>query len=182
MKNFTTLWLGIILIILSSCSAKKSITSDYDVNVDFSKYKTYMFLPWNPHNSEYVNKAAQERLYGMLEVELSKRGYERVHHNADLAVNLMVLLDEKRSAINYTRYYHTGGYGYYSPFGFGYNSTTYYKKIDFLEGTIIVDVFDQQEKRLIWQSVSILEIVEKDSKRKRQVETSVKKMFQGFPI
>ena len=181
MKNYAKLLTGLILIIFSSCVAKKNINSEYDVNVDFNSFKTYMFLPWNPKNSEYVNKTAQQKLYGMLEAELSKIGYEKVEHNADLVINLMVLLDEQRSAIAYTRYYNTGGYGYYSPFGFGYNSTTYYKKFDVLEGTIVVDVFDQKEKKLIWQGISIQEIVENDAQRERQVIYSIKKMFQGFP-
>jgi hypothetical protein len=141
-----------------------------------------MYLPWNKDNSEYITKPIQDRLYGLLDTELKARGYTKVNSNADLAVNLMAILEEKRSAIAYTRYYNTGGYGYSYPFGYGYQSTTYYKKNDFLQGSIIVDVFDQQKKKLIWQGIAVQEIVENDAKRERQVNHSIKKMFEKYPI
>lgn len=181
MKTLKSLLSFSILITFLSCSPSVKIVSDYDVTADFDSYKTYMFLPWNTDNSKYITDPAQKNLYAMLESELNARGLTKVSGNADLAINLMALLEEKVAATAYTRYYNTGSIGYYSSFGYGYQSTTHYKKEDFLEGSIIVDAFDHEKKNLVWQGIAVQEIVENDAKRKRQVTYSIKKMFESFP-
>lgn len=183
MKKLRTLFsLAILTSVLLSCNSSLSIVSDYDVTADFKSYKTYMYLPWDKGNSEYITESAKANLYGMLDKELQARGYSKVEADADMAINLMVMLEEVREATAYTRYYSTGPVGYYSSFGYGYQSTTYYKKEDILEGTIVIDAFDQAQKSLIWQGIAILEIVENDAQRKRQVTTSIKKTFEKFPV
>lgn len=180
----TKIRVSIVLIlsaILFSCSSKLQVTSDYDAKADFKSFKTFMFLPWDPGSSEYIGPNAQKRLFDQLEKELNAMGYQKVTTEADLAVNVLVLLDEKRDAINYTRYYSTGGYSYYYPFGFGLNSSTYYKKVDYLQGTMIVDMFNQKERLLIWQGVVTLEVVENQKKRQQSVMVSLKKLFKNFP-
>lgn len=181
MKTFKALLLIVLSITVFSCSSSLNLVTDYDVTVDFNQYKTYMFLPWNKENSEYITDPAKKKLYQLLEDELNSRGLTKVQTEGDLAINLLVLLEEKRAATAYTRYYSTGPVGYYSSFGYGYQSTTYYKKEDILEGTIIVDAFDHKERNLIWQGIAIQEIVEQDAKRQRQVSGSIKKMFESFP-
>ena len=181
MKTFKTSLIAIFSLAFFSCSSSLNLVTDYDVTVDFNEYNTYMFLPWNKENSEYITESAKQKLYQLLENELSSRGLTKVQENGDLAVNLLVLLEEKRAATAYTRYYSTGPVGYYSSFGYGYQSTTYYKKEDILEGTIIVDAFDHNERNLVWQGIAIQEIVEQEAKRQRQVSGSIKKMFESFP-
>jgi hypothetical protein len=169
------------LLLSLACSSTQQIQSDYDVAADFNSYKTFRFLPWYAGNSEYVTEEGKKQLYSMLEEQLTARGYKKVNGNADLTIGLLVLLEEKRDATAYTRYYNTGGFGYYYGFGYGLQSTNYYKKRDFLEGTIIVDIFDHNAKKLIWQGVAIQEIVENKQQRVRQVNMSIQKMFRKFP-
>lgn len=181
MKHLKNTAVLIVFTFLISCSSSLNVASDYDVTANFDAYKTYMYLKWNEDNSKYITKAAQDKLYALLDEEMQARGYSKVDADADMAVNLMALLEEKQSATAYTRYYSTGSIGYYSSFGYGIQSTTYYKKEDILEGSIIVDVFDNESRNLVWQGVAVQEIVENDAKRQRQVAYSVKKMFEKFP-
>ena len=81
--------------ILSGCSQVKIIV-DYDKNSEYPNLKTYMFLPWREINSDLINDFGKERFYKAIETELNARGYEKVASNAELAVNILVIVEISR--------------------------------------------------------------------------------------
>lgn len=167
-------------LLFASCNPVKLVV-DYDGEVQFAKYETYMILPWRKENSEMVNEINRQRIYDALEREMNARGYKRVDSNADLAVNVMVIIEEKTNYTAYRDYYHGGGYGYYYPFGYGY-STVRYDSYDVLQGTMIVDIFDHKQKKLIYQSAAIGEIKEKNSNREKSINKVMAKIFWDYPV
>jgi hypothetical protein len=135
-----------ISLLIAGCGSTTEITSDYNVQTDFSSYKTFKFLPWYAGSTRYVTEEGKERLYSQVEEQLLARGLKNVSGEADLTVALIVFLDEKTDYNVYTRYYSTGGFGYYYPFGYGISSSNYYMAKDYLQGAIIVDLFDHAAK------------------------------------
>ncbi len=168
------------LFFLTACNSVKLVV-DYDGDVDFGSYKTYMILPWREQNSKLVSELNQKRLYTALENEMNARGYTRVSSNADLAVNILVIIEESTNYTAYRDYYQGGGWGYYYPFGYGY-STVRYESFDVLMGTVLVDVFDHQKKKLIFQSAAIAEVKEQNRNREQEINRIMSKIFWEFPV
>jgi hypothetical protein len=166
---------------IAGCKSSLQIISDYDKNADFKAYKTYMLLPWRPDNSKLVSAPTKRYLYAALEHEMNARGYSKVESGADLAVNLMVIIEEKSAQTAYQSYYQYGGWGYYAPFGYGYSSVRY-DSYEYLQGTVIVDVFDQKEKKLVWQGAAIAEIKEDKKDREQGINKGMAKVFMEYPV
>lgn len=177
-KLFPTILLS--LYILGGCSQVK-IIADYDKDSDFPNLKTYMFLPWREINSEMVDDFNKEIFYSAIENELDARGYKKVSSNAEMAVNILVIVEKGTAYSAYRGYYNYGGYGYYYPFGMGY-STVRYQAYENLTGTLVIDIFDHKGKKLIWQGVAVGEVKEKSNNRKKKIEKVVSRIFWKYPV
>ena len=148
MKNMLIVFGWFVL--ASSCTGIK-VTSDYDGTVDFTKYKTFEYYGWAEESDKILNRFDKERLEKAFGAEFAKRGLQYVQSDGDMVVSLFVVVDQKTSTTAYTNNYGMGGYGYgagwgwyggYGAMGMGQSTTTYSEK-DYLEGTLVVDVFDK---------------------------------------
>lgn len=169
----------LLIFLVSGCGSSIKVISDYDRNIDFKAYKTYMLLPWRKENSELVNEMDKRRLYDALKNELDARGYMQVKSDADLAVNLMVVIQEKSNVTAYRSHYNYGGY--YYPYGYSYPSIRYDSR-EFLVGTVIIDIFDNRAKKLIWQGGAIAEIDENPRNREKGIPRGMARIFWEYPV
>jgi hypothetical protein len=62
------------------------------------------------------------------------------------------------------------------------HSTTTYSQNDYLQGTMVVDVFDGESKEDVWQAVGVGTVTEKPEKREKSIPKTVKKVMKKFPI
>ena len=196
MKYLVSIWL-LSIIFLGACSSIK-VTSDYDKEADFTKYKTFEYYGWAEESDKILNRFQKERIESAFGDEFLKRGLKYVEGNGDMVVSLYIVVDKKTSTTAYTNHYGTGGYGYggggwYGGYGMGYGgmgyggmgmgaSTTTYSENDYLEGTLVVDVFDKAEKKMIWQSVGQKTIEENPEKAERNTPKVAAAIMKPFPI
>jgi hypothetical protein len=186
MKFFKSLaYLGLIGL-LSSCVSNFKVSTDYDKDVDFEKYATFTFLPWDDDVSTHINEFVQKELYAAAKAEMEKRGYKFVENNADLAVGLSVLIEEKveyRSdgTVNYNVGYGYYGYGY-GGMGMGYSTPTTIREYYYNDGTIIIDVFDEKAKQLIWQGYGFDRLEDNPHKNEEKIPVYMKYIFQKYPL
>ncbi len=176
----TLLTLLTALVLLSSCDSTK-YNVDYDKEFDFSKLKTYKFLPWSPQNSERINELDRDRLYDAIRGELAARNMSEVEDDPDAFVNLIILMQQKTGVTGYTDYYSPYGYGY----GYGYGrSHTSYSQYSYTDGTMLVDVFDAREKRLVWQGSAAGEVKgnQKSYQKEADIRSLMSKVFSFYPI
>jgi hypothetical protein len=188
MKQLFILWMFAVLVI-SGCSSV-TVHSDYDKAADFSQYKTYHFLGWAEESNKILNRFDQERIQNAFANEFSNRNLTFVESNGDMAVSLFIVVDKKTSVTAYTNSMNAGGWGYGAGWGWygGYGgvgmgtSTTTYSENDYLEGTLIVDVYDTKTKKMIWQSVGQKTIDDNPKNADRNVAYVAEKMMKPFPI
>lgn len=177
MKN---LILPILLLFLYSCSSI-TVTADYDKEVDFTNYKTFSFLKWRDDNNRLVNEFDKRRLEVAVANEMNARGYSFAETEGELAISIYVILEDKTSYTAYTDYY--GGYGYYrSPWGYGGAGRTTVSQYDYTQGTVIFNVFDAQQKKLIWQGTAIGEVNRYSENKEDNVRKGVAEVFARYPI
>ena len=184
MKNFLPVL--IICLFVTSCSSIK-VTSDYDKETDFSKYKTFEYYGWTKESDQVLNQFDKDRIEKAFAAEFAKRDLKFVKENGDMVVSLYLVIDQKTSVTAYTDHYGGGwgygaGWGWYGGYGGMSQSTTRYSEQDYLEGTLVVDVFDKARKKLIWQGVGRKTIEENPDKRERMVPVVAESIMRPFPI
>ncbi len=172
--------------ILGSCSTVK-VVSDMDPNVNFAKYKTYNILPWNEDVSSMVNDFDRKRIVDAVKNEMAARGYTYSESSPDVSVSIYIILDKKEQTTAYSTY--MGGYGYYAGFGyygygpgFGMGTThTTYDTETYTVGTLIIDVFDNSTKKLIWQGIGNGTINENPKKREQNTPRVIAQIMESLP-
>ena len=172
-----------LLAFLFSCSPVKVVT-DQDKTVDFSQYKTYSFLGWQNDSDQIMSEFDKKRMHEAFLSEFTARGLEFVKEGGDMAVSLFIVVDQKTSVTAYTDYYGSGGYGYRrygGGWGYGYSTTTY-SESDYLQGTLVMDVFDTTSKDQVWQGVATSTVTEDPSKRETSIPKKVAALMKEFPV
>ena len=183
MKNIKLLALIPLTALIASCSSVK-VVADMDKTVDFSKYETYSFLGWQDDSDKIMNDFDKKRVHDAFISEFEARGLKPVKENGDMAVSLFIVVDQKTSVTAYTNYY-GGAYGGYHRYrgGWGYGSaTTSYSEDDYLEGTLVMDVFDGESKDQVWQGIATSTIVENPDKRDKAIPSKISALMKKFPV
>jgi hypothetical protein len=167
------------------------ITSDYDKSVDFTKYKTYSFEGWQDNSDQLINELDKKRILDSFGEEFSSRNLQYVEQGGDMIVTLYLAIDQKTSKTAYTDYHgdmgYGGGWGYGYGRGWGYGmgmgtATTTYSENVYDVGTFVVDVYDGESKKLVWEGISRKTINQNPKKREKTIPKGVKKLMKKFPI
>jgi hypothetical protein len=144
------------------------IQTDYDHHADFSKYKTYSWLKVETPDSIWDG-----RVRDAINSELSKKGLSEVPSGGDIGVAAVATTREKPTLE--TLYNGFGGW-YWQGFGEATTTVQTYR-----EGTLIVDLFDGNTKRLIWRGSASDTLSEKAEKNTEKLDKAINKMFSHFP-
>ena len=177
-----------ILLILNSCSGLKVI-SDVDPSVDWSDYKTFEYYGWAEESDKILTRFDRERIENAFGDEFKRRGLEYVESGGDMIVVLFIIVEQKTSQTATTT--HMGGAGgYYGDFygygpGYGWgggHSTTTIQEYDYGVGTLIIDVFDAREEKLIWEGIGTKTVDENPQTRDKNIPKSIQKLMDQFPV
>lgn len=184
MKRTTSLAFALVAFLCSQ-TLFAQVKSDYDKNADFSKYKTYSFEGWQKDSDQQLNEFDKKRITDALKAEFDARGMTLVESGGDASVALYLVLDNKISTTAYTNY--MGGMGYGPRWGWGMGAgmaaaTTTYSEDDYIEGTLVVDLYDGESKALAWQGVMTKVVQTKPEKREKTIPKSVRKLMAEYPV
>lgn len=174
------LWLGTL--------AHAQITSDFDKTADFSAYKTYNFAGWVDNSDQVINELDRNRITSAIKNEFDARDMSFQKEKGDVTITLFIVIDKKTSKTAYTDY--VGGMGYAGRWGYGYgyggmgmgSSTTTIQEDDYMEGTFVIDMYDNETKKLVWQGIIKSVVKEKPEKREKSIPKSVKKLMKKYPV
>ena len=184
MKKMYKFLFLVIAIIIVSCTSVKVVT-DQDKSVDFSTYKTYNFLGWQENSDEILNDFDKRRIKDAFVKEFESRGMKFVKENGDVAVTLFIVVDKKTTTTAYTNFYSGGAYRGYHRYGggWGYGSaTTTYSENDYLEGTLVIDVFDNQSKDQVWQGVAKSTVDKNIGRREKSIPNKISALMKKYPV
>ncbi len=176
-------------LVLFSCKSAK-ISSEYNKEVPFEDYQTFMFLNWNPDNSKMIDEVERNRIYKTIEEELTQRGLKKVDMKADVAVNVMVIINKERNYHAMYNLYRPAYYSYYYGYGYGentYNYGTPYRRYSVTEfdtyyGGLVIDLFDVKEKKQIWQGSATGKVSGDEKQREVGGPKAVENIFKKYPV
>jgi len=156
--------LGLVFLLATGARADR-VTSDYDHAINFSNYKTFMWIQ-EPESKEPLTK---ERIMASVSAELTARGMSQVNDGADLAVGANIATEEEHTWEDY-----------YDGTRWGWDPGLVTRPRTYEFGTLIVNLFDTGCRKLVWQGISTDTISHKPDKRIRETEEQIEKMFREF--
>ena len=185
MKFLKTLSIFAFVLALTSCVSTLSIDADYDKATDFSVFKTFSILDLNSNTTQHLLPSVKSTLYDAVQKELENRGYVYQKTGGQLSVGLSILIEDKieyrtDGAVNYGVGY--GGYGYgYGYYGYGYSAPQVITPVEYRDGTLIIDIFDEAKKNLIWQGQANDRLSDSKSQNKNKIPAYVRYIFAKYP-
>jgi Domain of unknown function (DUF4136) len=161
-------------VLFASASFAQHVKTDYDRSADFSQYKTYSWEKVNTPNSLWV-----DRIKAAVNSELAAKGWTQVESGGSVSVMAMEMTQSHQTLNTYYDSF-GGGWGWRGGFGdeFGDFTTT---ESTYKVGTLVVDLFDSNTKKLIWRGSSSDALSDKSGKNIKNLDKGVEKMFDHFP-
>ena len=179
--------LSLLLIVIITSNSYSQINSDFDKSTDFTKYKTVSFGGWEKESDKILNDFDKKRITDALTNEFSSRGINLVETNGDATVTLYLVIQTKSNITAYTNF--NGGLGYTGRWGYGRgfhagmgSTTTSLSENEYRVGTLVIDMYDTADKKLIWQGDITTDVQEKAEKREKTIPKNISKLMKKFPI
>jgi len=155
MSKFTGLFcLTLVIMALVGCATTK-ITSDYDPNINFLKYKTFDWLAdvdKVESTNGVDNTLVTKRVKRIVNQELGYKGYQLDTSSPSFRVSYHISVREREYGIDrdYGCFYH-GHRGHHNYHHFGYPYSGGYRRYVYDETAITIDVIDVETKELVWR-------------------------------
>jgi hypothetical protein len=167
--------LGVAL--MSTSVSAQSVTYDYDRSTDFSRFRTYTWVPGTLVEDEFNH----QRIMAAVDAQLAAKGMVKVQAGdiADLLVAYHASFDRDLQ-INASSTDFGGGWGGYR---FGSNRSGTARVQEVLNGTLIVDMVDARDQTIVWRGIASKEIDMKadPAKRDKNMNKAAEKLFKHYP-
>jgi Domain of unknown function (DUF4136) len=168
--------LGFIGIALLGATALcgQEVKTDYDRATDFSQYKTYSWEKVQTQDALWV-----DRIKAAVNGALAAKGWTPVESGGDVAI-VAIEMTKNQQTLNTFYDGFGGGWGWrrFGGGGFGDVTTT---TENYKVGTLVVDLFDANTKKLIWRGSSSDTLSSKSDKNIKELDKGAQKMFDHFP-
>lgn len=166
------------LVCAASPGLAHKIRVDFDHGIHFSRYKTYRWMDSPaapPQEALFPNQLMRERISGLIEEAMGARGFKRVTMGGDLLIGYGVQVTEHPEFITF---YDGAGPGWGWGWGTGFSTTTVQT---IYEGTLVVDMVDANQKKLVFQGTSTQTISSRPERNTRKLAKAVNEIFEKYP-
>jgi hypothetical protein len=165
------IWISAALITGATFLFAADAKVDYSHSVDFGQYHTYSWLKVDAGNPLWVDRIQRD-----IDNELMAKGWMKVPSGGDAAVSAFGSRQNQQSL----QTFYDGFGGGWRWGGFGPDIATT-QTINTPVGTLVVDIFDGHDKKLIWRGTAQKTLSDKPDKNEKKVEDEVQDMFKHFP-
>jgi len=172
------------LAVLIGCSSMK-VNHDFDRQADFSSFQTFQWHE-SDANVKDTDPLSHERFINAVNSELRAKGMSEVTSNPDVFVTYSA---EESEQMSLDTTYMGGGWGYGPGWGWGGyygagmggmgSSTTTVRKYNV--GTVVLDMWDAKEKRLVWRGIVSDTVSDNPSKNSSKITKAADKLFKEYP-
>jgi len=176
------------LSLTAMASFAQDVHYNYDHNVNFAKYKTYRWVEID--GATRLDQLTDTRLKNAFDVELSKKGLVKTMGNdPDLLISYQAAINHEQQFNAFTGGFEPGwGYGPGWGRGWGYASNYGTSAITVQSTTIHVgsvgfDMYDADQKRLVWrgEATKTIDMRAKLDKRQSKIEKGAAKLLKNYP-
>ena len=175
------LGLVFVLALAATPAMAQKVTIDYAHDYDFEAIKTFQYVATEKSDVK-GNDLMDQRVEDMIKKELREGGGTEVQSDPDIYVTYHFTSQENTSYNTTSMGY--GGYGGYGGGWGGYggmggmggmgSSTTY--ATTYTEGTLIIDLYDPETKKLVWRGTGTVTVKAKPEKQIKQIDNIITKI------
>ena len=201
MKKILWISAGILIVMAFGCKdTYNKVSSEYDKSLDFTKYKTFSWLPDKADtiNSPYNNAIIRNNIRNYFGLCMSDRGYSFDAENPDLLMQLVITntkkggMDSTHPTSYYYNPYYYGSY-YYSPYYYGYyynghglygddyfgHYTAYNQQ--YVDGSITLIFIDRKANKVVWSGTAEGDIYD-PSHINKDLHPAVHSIIDEYPV
>jgi Domain of unknown function (DUF4136) len=172
MNTQRKIFASIGILLLAATASVAQVKTDYDRTADFSQYKTYSWEKVQTQDPLWV-----DRIKEAVNAALTAKGWTQVPSGGNVAI-VAIETTQNQQTLNTFYDGFGGGWRWRGFGGFGDTTTT----VDtYKVGTLVVDLFDANSKKLIWRGSSSDTLSNKSEKNIKELDKGVQKMFAHFP-
>ena len=184
MKKLAVLILG-LLVLGATTVVAQDVRYDFDKDKDFSKYKTYKWVPIQ--GADQPDELTSKQITAAFDTELATKGFTKTDSDtADLYIGYQTAIGTEKQYTSYSSDWGYGGgwgrgwYGYGGGMG---SSTTYGSTSTVYVGQLDVSIYDPAQKQLVWRGVATktLDPKAKPEKKQKNIAKAVQKLLKNFP-
>jgi hypothetical protein len=170
MKTQRTMIAFLGMVLFASASFAQQVKTDYDRAADFSQLKTYSWEKVQTQDPLWI-----DRIKAAVNGALAAKGLTPVESGGDISIVAMEITQSHRTL---NTFYDGFGGGWRWGGGFGDATTT----VDtYKVGTLVVDLFETNTKKLVWRGSASDTLSDKSEKNIKNLDKGVQKMFDHFP-
>lgn len=162
------IWVALVLLLTATVAHAQKVSVDQDPAAPFATYKTYAWVEGTPA----PDPLNEDRLHMSVDAQLALKGLRMNTTDPDLVVTTHVTTMERQELI-------PNGFGYGPWWGGGLGAATVET---YVEGTLIVDLYDAKTKKMVWRGVATATASDKPSKNAKKMNKALDKMFEKYPI
>ncbi len=176
-------WLMAGMLITTFSAMAQDVRYNFDQNTDFSRFKTYKWVPLKDAKSP--SDLVDKQIKAAFDTQLATKGLTKVDDDsANLYVGYQVGIGQEKEFTSYNSdwgygggWYRSGWYG--GPTGgmtTGQTSTIYV-------GQLALDMYDSANKDLVWRGLASKTLDEKakPDKQQKNLNKAVTKMLKNYP-
>jgi hypothetical protein len=175
MKN-QLLFVLLVGLVALSCSAR--VNFDYDKSADFSSFETFAW-----HEGQQTIKEedplGHQRVMDAVDREMSAKGLRKVSSSPDVYVTYNAE-DNEQVRMDTTHMDYGFGDDWYWGGGMGMGSSTTQVRT-YLEGTLVVDIWDAKKKQLVWRGIGTETVSDNPESNAKKIDKVVADMFKRYP-
>jgi len=167
----------------ASAAVAQDVRYDFDKDKDFSKYKTYKWVPIK--GADQPDELTARSIMSAIDAALGTKGLTKTEGDtADLYVGFQTAIGQEKEFTSYnTGWGYGGGWGG-GWYGGGMSSTTTYGSTSTVYvGQLDLSMYDPAQKQLVWRGVAskTLDPKAKPEKKQKNITKAVAKLLKNFP-
>lgn len=171
MARFRSLALVAALFFTFTLAAQaQDVHTDYDHHVNFSQFHTYSW-----YKVQTTDPLWEGRIKDAVNHALQAKGWQEVPSGGEVSLAAVGSAHNQREY--QTFYDNMGGWGW----GWGGIGTETTTPVNYRVGTLVLDMYNPQTKKLIWRGTATNSLSSKESKDEKKLDKTVDKMLKDFP-
>ena len=183
MKKFAVLIIATLLLGASAALAQ-DVRYDFDKSKDFSKYKTYKWVPIK--EADQVDDLTATQIVAAIDAELAGKGLTKTEEDtANLYIGYQTAVGSEKQFNSFS-----SGWGYGPGWGgswYGYGgmatTSTYGSTSTVYVGQLDLSMYDSTDKQLVWRGTAskTLDPKAKPDKKQKNITKAVQKLLKNYP-
>lgn len=153
----------------------QDVQTDYDHSFNFSQLHTFAVKI----GTSWGNPLSEQRAIDTVTKALTQKGWSPA--DASTADAQVVIHGASQTKQSLDTFYSGGGWGGYGWGGWGAPGTSTTTVNEYKVGTMVVDIFNAKDKKLVFRGVGQDEVSDKPEKNEKKIEKATEKMFKNFP-